>query len=343
MKNIWIVTFLLMFAVMPCVTADELSELQEMWVSKVIGPGRGDMQQVRHEISLYNLINGLHLSKRQIIAILALAQQNQELRDRYLGKQNVPNTAALQQQLAELQRMKQYAEQGKTVPASGPRGKHARTGKTPKKTAVYAPPNVDRYQQELRRLESELEQVLIPAQKQVVEDFKPCLIPPKNLKDPVRIGQAKSNTHMSQWLSRVRNNKQDGYMLRLTLQHLLQQLENHQGSFNAEERTAILDKWEQGVAKARAMSDAEFEISKEDLAKELDPPDKKEALQKVIAGEIKANNLPGKLANFLLDPKIVPLLRERLYLMMKDPDNNAQSERWQNESTCEDGSCEEER
>jgi hypothetical protein len=337
---------MLMFAVIaPCLPADELSQLQEAWVDKIIAPRHGEMQKMHEEISLYNLINGLHLTKQQIVAIVTLAQQAKEMRERYLGKGNDANAAALQQELNEMERLKQFAEQGKNVPASTPKGKrhHLRPNKSPKRAAVAAPPNMQHYQQELKRLESELDYVLIPAQKQVIEDFKPCLIPPKNLKNPVRIGQAKSNSHLSQWLTRIRNSKHEGYSLRLALQHLLKQAEKHQGSYKADERETILDKWEKGVAQARAMSDAEFEISKEELAQNLEPPDKKEKLQKIISNEIKTHNLPGKTAQFLLNPQIIPLLRDRLYLMLQNPNCNTQSERWQAESHCEDGSCTEER
>ena len=42
------------------------------------------------------------------------------------------------------------------------------------------------------KLEEKLTPVLTPEQIKVVENFLPCLIPPKELRDPVRAGKAPS-------------------------------------------------------------------------------------------------------------------------------------------------------
>lgn len=67
---------------------------------------------------------------------------------------------------------------------------------------------------ENKALEKELSQVLTPEQLQVVEDFKPCLIPPRDLKNPVRAGQASSNEHAVKRLRRLRAAPENQWLAR---------------------------------------------------------------------------------------------------------------------------------
>ncbi len=56
----------------------------------------------------------------------------------------------------------------------------------------------------LVELEIAAESLLRPGQLEVLKTYKACLIPPKNLKDPVRVGQAAgSSTQMAKWLDRA--------------------------------------------------------------------------------------------------------------------------------------------
>jgi len=46
------------------------------------------------------------------------------------------------------------------------------------------------FHDKIAKLEEEVEGILSSAQFSIVEDFKPCLILPKSLQDPLRVGQA---------------------------------------------------------------------------------------------------------------------------------------------------------
>jgi hypothetical protein len=324
------------------VQSDELGELQRQWVDKVVCPREKNVGSLLRDINFYNLINGLHLTKEQIRQIIPLAQQAKQSRDKWMGQDNASNLASLRQELAELQRMKAFADQGKDVPGYAVPGKHSFPRKNKAKAAIVNQSgNREKYMQELKALENSLENILLPAQKQVLADYKPCLIPPKNLRDPVRIGQVANNAHGAEVLARLRQKNVREYFLNTILQKYLEKVEEHSGPYTPEERQSILSNWEKVVQQARAMSDAEFEVAKEELAGKIQPPDKKKELQDMISKERKENDHPGKSAKFLLDPDVIPILEKRLQQMLKGDyvqgrDGHAQAPA---SGTCEDGSC----
>lgn len=331
-------TFLIigiMLTLPPLAFSQELAELQTQWVEHVIAPGTPAMHKLREDINFYNLINGLHLTTPQITGLLLLAQQNKRLQERYFGKDKSPSLMALKQELAALQRMKEFAQNGKDIPSSTGRQSKARAA------AQGGIDNQKRYMQELRQLESQAEKLLIPAQKQVLADYKACLIPPQNLKNPVRIGQVATSQHELAWLSRMRQVSKLDYNFDMVLQKHLAMVEEHFGPYSPEERRQMLQQWREVVNQIQKMSEAEFEVSKAELAEKIRPLDKKKKLQDIVAQEVKDRDLPGKIARFLLTPAIIPVLRERLAQMLQPAkENRTDLSKWKQNKDCQDDDCE---
>ncbi len=115
--------------------------------ARVYDVGKAEVADLRAEINNWNLINGLHLSGQQIGEIV-------ELYD------------------AAEARIK-----GRDRPGDG-RTRSMQVGRRAKGKRIK--PRVVR-----AAVERAVEQVLNPGQRQVLVDYKACLIPPKNLKNPV--------------------------------------------------------------------------------------------------------------------------------------------------------------
>ncbi len=161
----------------------------------------------------------------------------------------------------------------------------------------------------LTSLERSVEEVMNPGQRQVVGDYKACLIPPKNLKDPVRVGQASDRSHHERWLERTR--KASGPRLVTLVDRALEAEARHLGQLSPAERQkrkALLLKTARQVAK---MSDAEFELNKAELAERIAPPNRKKELEGEIAVLQRERGLPGRVARFMLKPDFIEQLRQR--------------------------------
>lgn len=163
--------------------------------------------------------------------------------------------------------------------------------------------------QKLVELEKAVEQVLNPGQRQVLADYKACLIPPKNLKDPVRVGQASDHSMIEQWLTKAR--KLTGEPLNKAIDAALDKEAEHFGELNKAERQKRVVLLHQVVRQAAAMSDSEFEISKAELAERIAPADRAKELRKELDELARQRGLPGKLALFMLNPEFIGQLRER--------------------------------
>lgn len=161
----------------------------------------------------------------------------------------------------------------------------------------------------LTSLERSVEQVMNPGQRQVVAEYAACLIPPKNLKDPVRVGQASDRSHHERWLERAR--KTSGPRLVALVDRALHAEAKHLGDLSPAERQkrkALLLKTARQVAK---MSDADFELNKAELAESIAPPNRKNELQGEIAVLQRQRGLPGRVAGFMLKPDFIEQLRQR--------------------------------
>ena len=161
----------------------------------------------------------------------------------------------------------------------------------------------------LFELEQHVEPILSTGQRTVLAEFKPCLIPPKNLKDPVRVGQANDTSGLERWLQRARRSKaeRDGELV----DDLLARESAHYGPLSAAEeqsrRALLLDT----LTKIRRMSDVDFAVGQADLVTELTPRDQRQDLKQEVARLARAQGQPGPIAQFLLQPEFVDQLKMR--------------------------------
>jgi len=174
---------------------------------------------------------------------------------------------------------------------------------------------------ELVELERSIEQLLNPGQLQVLAEYKACLIPPKNLKDPVRVGQANDDSAYERWLERSR--RLTGPALDRAIDQVLQQESERLGELSRAERQKRAALLGRTVRRAAAMSDVEFEISKSELAARLTPPDRVGELRAEIERLARALGEPGRLSRFMLNPEFIGQLRQRGEQLVAGPERRS--------------------
>jgi len=158
-------------------------------------------------------------------------------------------------------------------------------------------------------LEKSIEGVLNLGQLQVLADYQACLLPPKNLKNPVRAGQANDHSAYENWLNRARKTSKKE-LPKMVDRTLLQEEERH-GKLKIGEyknRRQLLLKTGRRIKK---MSDADFELGKAELAEKIAPPDLKKALKAEIDSLSRERGLPSLIAQHMIKPSFMDQLRIR--------------------------------
>jgi hypothetical protein len=163
------------------------------------------------------------------------------------------------------------------------------------------------YEEEMTRIAQEVQDILEGHQIYALEHFVPCVIPPQG---GARIGQAEDTTAAEGILARIRaipaarfeRNKEE--IARRIVDHVKSHLPRRFAlAINEEAEIAtILSILEE----ARALSDVEFELQKT-------------ALVQQVKSTYELHQAPVdtclKIERHLLDPRIIPLLEEKLALM----------------------------
>ena len=284
--------------VAPAPAAAELAPFQEILRLKL-------------EISTINLLNGLYLSKEQTTGLLRLAREAQNAREEYTtGSGEL--MGAVREAEAAFKALR--AEIQKGAPARGEIPQHASRINNRLKELQ------DRSNQELsarfKALEEDLGRVLTPEQLQVVNDFKPCLIPPKDLNNPVRAGQASDSPGVVRLLQRLRAIPEKRWTARRdrVVARFVEKFNQHHYKMTPEEKKAETDRILALIDRARRMSDVDFEMEKENLAEELRPRNVLDDLRAEIEARQPYQRRPrmSKTGRFLLSPIIIPILEERL-------------------------------
>jgi len=245
------------------------------------------LAELRGEINIWNLVNGLHLMSKQVDSVRQCAQAAQALREGFFREAWGP-------QGGERGLLARLVNRSTEEP-----GRFA--------GALAAAPAVmgDIYQ-----IERKVRAVLTDTQQQVIRDYKPCLVPPKNLRDPVRIGQANDASASARQLERLR--KVPPGRLEEAAERALAAEQEHLGPYKPDELAARRKLLVETARASAAMSDTEFEIHKDELAEKIQPGDRKQELQHQLNDGLAARGVPGKIARFLLlDEHVIPVLARR--------------------------------
>jgi hypothetical protein len=247
-----------------------------------------NVEGLKREIRCWNLINGLELSSSQAELILDRAQEveklRQQLRAEYASQQN-----ELEKLLGEIQG---HLAAQKEVPPAAAQQYH-RLASEGKRAWQNMNDTIHGY---AREIEGELED----HQKYALEKYIPCIIPPKG---ESRIGQAEDYRGLTRGLERIRALPYRIYQRRrgALVARAGDAMRLHLPRSAQVNKDELRERIGSVYDKARRMDDTEFEIKKEDLAREL---------QELIKPPPRPQNqsLARKIEQFLLAPEVITIL-----------------------------------
>ena len=259
------------------------------------------VHMLREDINLLNLLNGLNLTDEQSGRIMDLAIEARTIKQGSLEG----DTQLLNEFKEALLALKE-----------GIMDKNWRPDPELEKRAGQLNHRFKEIREEtftrLQTLEEEVRGVLTPGQLAIIEDYKPCLIPPKDLKSPTRAGQAFDAEPIERFLTKVRYIPTERYAkVRETLvEEFLDRLEKHLGPIP--DKTAKREEVLKAIEEARIMTDEEFTLEKEDMASRLVP---KTAFGTLLPKEgVRKFFGMHKVGRLLLNERIIPILEKRLSL-----------------------------
>jgi len=166
-------------------------------------------------------------------------------------------------------------------------------------------------------LETAVEQVLNRGQREVLAEYKACLIPPKNLKDPVRVGQANDSSQLERFLTRAR--RLTPQRTDAAIDELLAKETEHVGPLPASEQQERRTLLRKTIEDARRLSDVDFAIQKGELAARIARRDRVRELKTEIAALTHDRGLPGPISRFILQPEFIEQLRIRGEQLRRGP------------------------
>jgi hypothetical protein len=273
---------------------------------------RKNVRNLFDNISTVNLLNGLNLTMNQMKKILNLARKAQNIKQDFLRENVSSYMDALDR--AEKSYKKLFNEIMKGDPARGYIEREAMNNNhNLKKILDDAVRNITN---EFTVLDQELSKILTPEQQQVIKTFNPCLIPPKDLKNPVRVGQASSNDRAVKIMRRLRNVPDLAWNRRKyrIISNMVERFSQYRSVMTEDEKEREVKRLLLFTEKIRAMSDTDFEFDKEKLAEELKPENRVKELLEEIQQRVPHQRKPkaSKAVRYLLNQRIIPILEERI-------------------------------
>jgi len=295
---IWTGLALFSFATGCVLGAESCSETATL--AKELGEVRSSIAKLKQRVTCLNLINALNLSHDQILKILEAADNQRELRKRYAAR------AARQMKKMEqiLTELKDVLEKQAPIPDDLVRRVFAAENREHRMR--------DTLDKEIAQNAKKLNHILTDGQLKIIEDFKPCTIPPRDLSDPVRAGQANNSTFGERLLRRVRQTPANVYRRRreeIVDRHIAE-VERHEGKYTDAERRKEKKRILALLDRVRAMSDVDFEMQKAKLAAQIRPQGKIPKLMEQLE-KARPHASKTKAARFLLCPEAISVLKKR--------------------------------
>jgi len=257
------------------------------------------VHDLRKEITLHNLINGLYLSQDQIVQMLPVLRKVERLRE----EQRAKAISHARQMEEVLTKIRETVARDEEIGEDLAREFHQAKKKGEDLRAEF--------HGSMMPYQDEIKGILNENQRALINDFKPCVIPPRDTWDSARIGQASGDTRMGErFLTRVRGMDERAYRRRKSfmIERYIARVERHVGVLGDDERAEEKRRVADILEKARELSDVDFEAQKGDLARELKGPHEKalEGRHRRRKGDL------NKVGRFLLDPRLIPILEKRL-------------------------------
>lgn len=222
--------------------------------------GMEELKELQEEISLLNLLRGLYLSEDQITQICEIAVEADNvvksnaspvLRDK---KEIIATFADLRNRLFQAPGQETQSQQ--KAQQINDRLKEAQ----------------EKVFEHLAKLETRVTMVMTSAQLEIIEGFVPCLIPPRDLKNPVRVGQAgAAEGPLARMTELIYAAPEDVWSERkmILLGKFVQKMEEKSGKLSDSMRSDLLNRLTATAKKIRATDPVDFTLKKGDFADEF--------------------------------------------------------------------------
>lgn len=250
------------------------------------------LEELKHEIVIHNLINGLYLDDEQAEFILSCAQELKNQKDELY---TLAQTVKGEQEQLLLDLRKQVQNYNGQVDHEIARGIHQNKQEFQKARKEY----MDSAKSKAQAVKA----ILTENQLYTIENFKPCLVPPKG---SARIGQDNSGQRFEKLFERIRNMPDYRYseakykIAKRHKEHLSTKFPHLEYSQLQQVETSFLEVLDE----LRSLSDVDFMIEKTNLAKKV---------KEIIPGKSKYKPEAEKIiAKFLLSEQIISVLENNL-------------------------------
>lgn len=256
------------------------------------------LRSLHREISLLNLVNGLYLSDGQTEELLSVLREVEELEEWHrVGLEKITPEmesayAALHSDLLDDDLVDEEVEK---------RAARIHRSEIELKRS---------HEEELAKYEKQAESILTDKQMSLVNEFQPCLIPPKK-SGQASVGQAgAADSNVEKMLQRVRRIPERRFDLVADdmIDRYIDMLERKSGILTDDERTRERYRVADLMYRVREMSDLEYETRKAMFIDEFKSP-----FEKAGSKRKKRKGEPGKVGRFLLDTSLIPLLEKKLH------------------------------
>ena len=273
-------SFLFVFTLVIAFFSVQVSEAQE--ISRA--------EHLRREIRVLNLVNGLDLSPEQIRKIVECAEEIDRLKSSLQSAMQKWDQD-MEEVLSEIRSQLEEKSEVKKE-----------TAQTFHKSSNQVKIGRLKMNEKIRASVKEVEDIMEPHQLFQLEDYVPCIIPPKG---ELRIGQTRDYKGITNRLKQVRKIPDRAYRRRkgdIAQRVLIGMKLNNPRLVDLDEEE-ILKNVKSLHDRARQLSETEFEIQKDALAKEL---------ISVLKPGQKTGPVLQKIEKFLLSPEVVTILRNRM-------------------------------
>ncbi|UCE53988.1 MAG: hypothetical protein JSV31_00665 [Desulfobacterales bacterium] len=279
-----------------------------------------ELKYYHDRISVLNLLNGLNLSEQQMQKLLELNYDIKKFLEKF---KNDPDIVSLKARYKkDLKELYEYL-------LNHPEQEDKRLqGKAVACNAKMKEYFKNEYQNEMEKFYNNIlkkaNKTLTPEQIEVVNSFKPCIVPPKDFRDPVRAGQALSDSRIKKMLENVRK-IEDPRRLETVCERIANKIINitHERFYkmSADEKTNKRNEIIQTLKQANALSDTDYELKEDEIIQRLTPDTaklykmRKKAQKDILERDPKSLDvdLTSPVRKFLLDPPVViPILEKRL-------------------------------
>lgn len=270
----------------------------------------GEFRQLERDIPSLYLINGLFLSTNQAGQLAELQAGARRINEKAVQDME----GFLNDHQADLDRFleNKLGQRGDHAKGRGNMGGDRRQGKQLLDVRREWQELNGRREKAIHEAAEKTVALLTPAQRDIVDRFVPCFIPPNDFRNPERVGQAEKDTSLGEKiLARLReapeSKMEQGREKALDLLVPFVMKERHAQLTQAEKQVLRDDlgrSLDAMAGKIRSMSAADFELGKAELVKEvLGLEEKRGSRNQAQAAEMAAR--------YLLNPGVMDILRQR--------------------------------